>query len=286
LKISKVIFYTKDFNENINYPVDVILSPQFYWIKKIDIPIKNIFQAKRIAKNIFDLEGDYIFDAFKIEDTYYAIAIDKNLNLKIDKKYIKSLRIAQKELYDYDCISINDKFMIKKINDIFFCFLNDGSCINKIDDVLKNIKLSNYSFSLDIINLDKFSFIIIIFSFISIIGYFVIGTFIYKKELNLIERKKIELSKYNLPLTMFQLNAIYENLKKIDNKQKKIKKALEIFSNTPLRKNEEYIKLSFNKYYYAKIQTSKNLDKFFKKYFSILDSRFDNKIYSVKLTDE
>jgi hypothetical protein len=285
LNISKVIFYTKDFNENINYPVDVILSPQFYWIKKIDIPIKNIFQAKRIAKNIFDLEGDYIFDAFKIGDTYYAIAIDKNLNLKIDKKYIKSLRIAQKELYDYDCIEVSDKYTIKKIDDIFFCFLNDGNC-PKIEKILKNIKLSNYSLSLDVINLDKSSLIIIFISFVFIFSYFIIGIISYKKDLNLIERKKTELSKYNLPLTSFQLDAIYNNLKEIDYSQKKLRKDLEIFSRTPLRKNEEYIKLVFDKNFYVKIKTSNNLDNYFKKYFKIIKSDFKNQIYTAKLAYE
>jgi hypothetical protein len=285
LKISKVILYTKDFNENINYPVDVILSPQFYWIKKIDVPIKNPFQAKKIAKNMFDLEGEYIFDAIKIGDNYYAIAIDKNLKLNIPKKYIKSIRIAQKELYKYDCIEVSPKYSLKKVDGLFFCFLNDGNC-SKIDDILKNIKLSNYTLSLDAINLDKSSLFLLFASFIFVISYFVIGAVFYKKELNLIEEKKSSLSKYNLPLTTFQLDAIYANLKEIDNKQKKIKKTLEIISHTPLDKNEEYIKLSLNKYYSANIKTSKNLDSYFKRYFSVLNSKFENKIYSVKFANE
>jgi hypothetical protein len=285
LKISKVIFYTKDFNENINYPVDVILSPQFYWIKKINIPIKNSFQAKKIAKNLFDLEDDYIYDAFKIDNNYYAIAIDKNLELNIPKKYIKSLRIAQKELYEYECVEVSDKHSIKKIDDIFFCFLNEANC-PKVDEILKNIKLSNYTLSLDTINLGKTSLILLFASFVFIISYFVIGIVSYKKELALIEEKKVSLSKYNLPLTSFQLNSIYTNLKDIDYKQKRIRKALEVFSHTPLNKNEEYLKLLFDKNFYVKIKTSKNLNNYFRKYFNILNSSFNNKIYTAKLSNE
>jgi hypothetical protein len=285
LNISKVIFYTKDFNENINSAVDVILSPQFYWIKKIDIPVKNLFQAKKIAKNMFDLEGEYIYDAFKAGDKYYVIAIEKNLNLNIDKKYIKSLRIAQKEFYEYDCIEVSDKYSIKKVDDIFFCFLNEGNC-PKIDEIIKNIKLSNYTLSLDTINLDKSSLILFFISFIFIISYFIIGTVVYKKDLMLIENKKANLSKYNLPLTSFQLDAIFNDLKDIDTKQKKIKKALEIFSHTPLNNNEEYIQLSFDKYYYVKIKTSKNLNSYYKKYFNIINSSFKNNIYLAKLAYE
>jgi hypothetical protein len=102
----------------------------------------------------------------------------------------------------------------------------------------------------------------------------------------LIEKKREELSKYNLPLTSFQLNAIYENLKKIDLKQKRLRKDLEFFSNTPLNKNEEYIKLSLNKNYYVKIKTSSNLDRYFKRRFNIIESSFKNKIYSAKLSNE
>jgi hypothetical protein len=285
LNISKVILYTKDFDKKIDYPVDVILSPQFYWIKKIDIPIKNLFQAKKIAKNLFDLDGMYIYDAFNIDNKYYAVAIPKNLKLKIDKKFIKSLRIAQKELYNYECLNVSENYSLKKIDDILFCFLKDKNCPN-VDEILKDIKLSNYKVSLDTINLDKTSLFLIFSSFIFLISYFLIGILSYKKELTLIEEKRSELSKYNLPLTTFQLNAIYSDIKQIDKNQKKLRKDLKIFSNTPLSKNEEYIKLSYDKNFYVKIKTSKNLDKFFKNYFSIIKSNFNNNIYTAKLADE
>jgi hypothetical protein len=285
LNISKAVFYTKEFDKEINYPVDVILSPEFYWIKKIDIPIKNLFQAKKIARNIFDLENEYIYDAFKIEDKYFAIAVSKNLKLKIDKKYIKSLRIAQMELFSYNCLNINEKYSLKKIEDILFCFPKDKNC-PQIDDVLKNLKLSNYTVSLDTVNLDKTSLFLIFSSFVFLISYFLISTISYKKELIKIEEKKEKLKKYNLPLTTFQLDAIYNNLKSIDKKQNSLRRDLEIFSNTPLKKNEEYIKLLFNKNYYVKIKTSKNLDYFFKKHFSIIKSSFNNNIYTAKLADE
>jgi hypothetical protein len=280
-----VIFYTKDFDKKINYPVDVILSPEFYWIKKIDIPIKNIFQAKKIAKNIFDLESGYIYDAFKIKNKYFAIALPKDLKLKIDKKYIKSIRLAQVELFDYECLNINEKYSIKKIDDILFCFPKDENC-KKINDILKDIKLSNYTVNLDTVNLDKTSLFLISSSFVFLISYFLIGTISYKKELSLIREKKTALRKYNLPLTTFQLNAIYNNLKQVDKNQKILRKNLEFFSKTPLKKNEEYIKLSFNKNYYVKIKTSKNLDNFFKKHFSIIESSFNKNIYTAKLANE
>jgi len=234
---------------------------------------------------MFDVGDGYLFDAFKIDDKYYAIAVNKNLNLNIDKKNIKSLKIAQKELYQFDCLDVGGH-SIKKIEDILFCFPKDENCQNKIDKILSDIKLSNYTVSLDTINLDKSSLILIFSSFVFLISYFFIGALSYKKDLTLIENQKASLSKYNLPLTSFQLNAIYANLKTVDKAQKAIRKDLEIFSNTPLKKNEEYLRLVFNQNYDIKIKTSSNLDGYFSKHFTVLQSNFKNKIYSAKLNDE
>ena len=118
----RVILYTEDFNEKINEPVDVILSPQYYWIKKIDIPIKSLKDAKKIAKSMFKLNDNYLYDAFELNGSFYAYAIDKNLNLNIDKKFINSIRLAQTELYNYDSFNVSKNHSIQKIEDLLFCF--------------------------------------------------------------------------------------------------------------------------------------------------------------------
>ena len=214
------------------------------------------------------------------------MAIPKNLNLNINKKYINSIRLAQVEFFDYDCLEINDKFILKKIDDILFCYPNKNTCQKSIEEEIKKIKLSNYKVDFNTINLDKSILIFLILIFIFINSFFVIGTITYKKELNILQNKKEQLSKYNLPLTSFQLDAIYDNLKQIDKKQNLIRKDLEFFSFTPLKKNEEYLKLSFDEFYKVKIKTSKNLNNYFSKRFYIKSSEFNNKIYKAVLSHE
>ncbi len=177
--------------------------------------------------------------------------------------------------------------MLKKIDDILFCYPNDKSCKTNIKDAIKNIKQSSKKMKFDAINIDKMTIFMSGFIFLAINIYFLSGFINYKKVSLKLKQKQNELSKYHLPLTQIQLNAIYSKLKKIDSLQQIIRKDLEFFSKTPLNKNEEYKILSFeNKFYYIKIKTSKNLHNFFSKRFIIKSEEFNKTSYQTKLTHE
>ena len=277
----KVILYTKDFNNKIEEKVDVILSPQFYWVKKIDIA-KNIFEAKKIAKNIFKLDSnEYIYEVFKIDNKFFAFAIKKDLKLNIEKKYINSIRLAQIELYNYDCIYIDNKHAIRKIDDILFCFPSIDEECPKIEEVLKNIKLSKYKINIfNQLNIDISILVLLILSLIFLNLYPILGIISYSKEYQKIEKNFELLKKYNLPLTTYQLNSIFNSLKELDNKKKEIKKALSVFSKSPVK---NYLKISFDgEFYNIEINTTKNLNNYFSRYFKIISSS-TGKIYKAKL---
>ncbi len=279
----KTILYTKKFNENIKEKVNIILSPEFYWIKKIDIPIKSIKDAKKLAKSLFDLKGEYVFEAFKIKNTFFAVALPKKLNLNIDKKYINSIRIAQIEFFDFECIKVDENYYLRKIDDLIFFFpSSDKNCI-LLEDVLKKIKLSKHTFSLERMNKTLLIYTVVIFLILN--SSFLIKTYSNQKEAQKIYIKTREfLKKNSLPLTSFELESILNELKSKVKKEKNIKKALEIFSNTPLKKGEFYKKISFDsKNYYIEIHTSKNLDFYFKKYFKIISSASEKNLYKAKL---
>lgn len=280
----KTILYTKDFNEKINEPVNVILSPHFYWIKKIKIPVKSLNEAKKLAKNIFKLdEKKYKFFALKIDNDYYAIAIEKNLNIKIDKKHIKNIYITQSELKEFDCINIYDKYTIKKIDDLLFCFPKE-ECKNNINQILQNIKLSKNKINIfNSIEINKKLFFLFNLSIFIIAVYFIIQGIEYKKEINNLQTENLNLLKENnLPKTTFQLNSILSNLENEFKKQQKIKKSLEVISSTPLKKNEYFLKITYNKFFILLIKTKRNLDFYFKKYFNINSKQKDG-IYKVIL---
>jgi len=281
----KRILYTKFFNEEIKEKVDIILSPQFYWIKKIDIPIKSQREAKKIAQNYFDLKGNFLFDAVKIGDTFFAIALDKNLELNINKKYINSLRIAQVELYNFDEINIASNYQLKKIEDILFCFPINNSQAPNIDEILPNLKLSNYTINLyNAVEIDKTSISLMLFIFL-ILNISLDGLiYTYKKELSNIKAKKEQLSKYNLPLTNIQLDSILLDLKLTQKNNIKLKKDLKFFSRIPLNKGEKVILLEKKlNGYKIKISTKRDLLSYFQKRFKIKSSNLANSIYEVEL---
>jgi len=277
------VLYTRDFDEIVNKPVNVILSPQYYWIKKIEIPIRSIYQAKKIAKNMFDLKGEYIYGAIKIKNKFFAYAIEKNLDLKIDKKYIKSLYLAQSELFEYECVNFKNH-SLKKIDDLLFCFPRDENC-DELD--LSKIKLSKNTITLDKINFSPFTLAMIFVFFLLVNIVYITKGFVYKKAISNIESEKIKLTKrYNLPQTSFQLNAIYETLENKYKKIKLLKEDLEFFSATPLGIKERYLNLDFDsKSYNVVINTNKNFDNFFKKRFFVVSSLKNNK-YKAKLSHE
>ena len=63
-------------SENVN----VMLTPQFYTLKKEALPVKYLYQAKRIAPSLFDglleVGGSYEYFVFKEEESWVFIAYD------------------------------------------------------------------------------------------------------------------------------------------------------------------------------------------------------------------
>ena len=273
----RVILYTEDFNEKINEPVDVILSPQYYWIKKIDIPIKSLKDAKKIAKSMFKLNDNYLYDAFELNGSFYAYAIDKNLNLNIDKKFINSIRLAQTELYNYDSFNVSKNHSIQKIEDLLFCFPKADNAID-INEILPTLQLSKYKVNLfDRINIDK-PLLIHIFIIFLLINISLLTNYINnKKAISKIEQEKTTLiQKKHLPKTTFQLNSIILNLQKIDTEQNRLRKNLEFITKTPLKNNEKFQKLAFNKNTFSiEIKTDKSFDKYFSKKFKVVSTLKD-----------
>ena len=277
----KTILYTKDFDEDIKESVNVILSPQFYWIKKIDIPIKRLSNAKKIAKSLFKLDDSYIYGAFKIDDEYFAYAIKKDLNLKIDKKYINGIYLAQSELYNFDKLNVSDTHSIEKVDNLLFCFPNSSNA-KSFDDIKDKITLKH---KIDLYTSSEDKKLIILLSILFLIinsSLFILylNKKIAIKEID--EKKQNLIIKNHLPTTTFELDSILSNLKQEDKKQVNIRKNLEFITKTPLKKDEKFIELSYKDGFFIKIKTNRKFDNYFRKKFKIKSS-LKNGVYEASL---
>lgn len=63
---------------NVSHRVNIMLTPQFYTMKKEDLPLRYHYQAKRIAPSLFDgmldSEGEYDYFVYKEENMWVFIA--------------------------------------------------------------------------------------------------------------------------------------------------------------------------------------------------------------------
>ena len=80
--------------------VNVMLTPQFYTLKKEALPVKYLYQAKRIAPSLFDgfLEAwdDYEYFVFKEEDSWVFIAYNTGqINSLLLSKGIKPEQVSK-----------------------------------------------------------------------------------------------------------------------------------------------------------------------------------------------
>jgi len=80
-----LLVHTSMYNVRLEHPINIMLTPQFYTVKKEAIPVKYAYQAKKIAPSLFDglLEEDgkydYIVFKEKVEDEESWVFIAYNI---------------------------------------------------------------------------------------------------------------------------------------------------------------------------------------------------------------
>gem|GEM_PF-3420917 len=283
----KRILYTNSFNQEINEPVDVILSPHFYWIKKIEIPVKKLKDAREIAPTLFKLEREsHIFDVFKLDNGYFAVAFPKKLELKIPPKFIRSVRIAQIEFYPYDCLKIDSNTALKKIDDLIFCFPGKVECPS-VDEILPQLELSPKTFPLfNRLEIDKRVLIPALGIFLLFNLGFLVRWYGDTQQLKRLEAERSAyLTRHHLPSTTFQLEAILEELRQKWNSQLHWKRGLAIITKTPLKPGESFRKIAFDSNRFTiEVTTHRNLNPYFLSHkFKIVESQLEKGTYRATL---
>jgi hypothetical protein len=294
------VFFVKNRSFETNKEIELILSPEFYWVKKSDMPI-SIFKAKKLAPAVFEgqlPDGNFEFIAYKKEKEIFFIAYNpKEIEEEIvksglDKRKIAGIYFAQKELEEIeDCIEVDEFFSLGKVNDIWA--LLPTACAGKglkIDDVLQKIKLSSLR-----IKLFKSEFEIdsnmVLFAF-TLFVLFVGGEFLentgLKRKIDVFEYKKENiLMKHSLPKTSFELDSIERRLKKIEKRNNKVKYFFTFVSKIPLRAGDriESINISGNQAAISIICQKDQktvLEKYFSKKYPLINSVFRENILMLK----
>jgi hypothetical protein len=222
--------------------VDIILSPEFYWVRIFDIPVKNISQARDVLPTLFEdvvnsvnelsyqvqklEENKYLCFAYCNKKIYEAIK-DSGINLS----FVNSVYFAQNECKDFKQFMVDDKsflytedgILVKVPNDLLLEKLDLNEYINSINLSSNKVDIKLYN---NILSTKQIYFIISVCFLVSFVNF--IKIYDYKSESSIIENKiNQEKEQSNLPSSILQVDAIINKYKTISNVEIQKREALD-----------------------------------------------------------
>jgi len=263
---------------------DIILSPEFYWVRFFTIPFETKKNISKLLPALFeeflDKDKEYEYYAIKDKDnTYVCFAYDsKNIALLLKKFEINSLDInaiyfAQNELKNYSYFKFHDS-SFSYIDGLLVKIPEDISIKNEDEREvdLDKVKLSKHKINIKLYSNflnQKYINIILI---LALILFFLNITKIFELNANVksLEQKIIyEKQTSKLPQTMFQTKSILASLRRKISKQKKIRDKIELIFEYPnFSKINKITSLKYKQNYFELIISSNNKSDIndFKKY--------------------
>ena len=264
------LFIDSNFEDDLSYKsgtkVKLILSPSFYWVKKISLPISSVREVKKLLPSIFEdtlPSAHYSYTAYKVGDEFIAFAYEDKKIFELLKKIginyadVVSLHFAQSEFETLQGAC--------RVNASESIYLQDGIVVlaptswlkesRKLDttDILLSkhkIKLQQFGHIVDSSSLYKIGAILVTFALI-----LVVEIFVAKSKLSDLESAKGELfSKYKLQSTMFQNRASMKKYSKIHKTQTKLREYISYFLSMKLKNGQKLIVIEYkNNHLYVKI---------------------------------
>ncbi len=252
----EALFITKKDKFIRNGDFIVILAPEFYWVKKVKLPVKSLSKARNLAPSVFDgnlPEGRYSYEVRRAgNDSFIIMAYDKEkIQSELEKIFpakskIREIYFTQDALGGIkECTTINEKAALTNIDDIIIQV--PRSCVDpdsKIAEHLKDAVLGRHKIKLSAGGdeiLPKRDFILASVLVGLLLIVFLGEYILYKKAQNDLEQKRSEIIKENnLPPTMIQIRSIQKSLGKKFAKQKKLREALYNLSKIKLREGDYF----------------------------------------------
>lgn len=234
--------------------IDVILSPSFYWVKHVSIPVKKLSEVKKFLPSLFEdtvPKGKYSYYAYEDKGTYIIFAYDDKKILDalaekgIHSQQINNVYFAQSEFEDLkEAISIDEDSVLDVDNRIVVKL--PKSFVNTFSP----LELSDHSFSGHTIVLARYAYIATTKSLIqfalfmgALISIFALDWLVSEAKISEFNDAPLELySQHNLPTTKVQNEVIYETLQKQYGQQILLRQKTGELLKIKLQKNE-YIRL-------------------------------------------
>ena len=283
----KIFLTTKSKINNFTKKISIILSPEFYWVRKFEIPVKTETQARHVLPTLFEdiLEDISIltYQVIKLEENQFlCFAYDNKRIYELIRKSnipisnITGIYFAQNECKEFKTFEIDNlKFMYTSdqiLVKVPSTLLNDTMDLKKI---INNINLSSNKLQIklynNVINSKYYYSLIAIFAILillNIIKYFDYSNEIKNLEDNLNNTKKV----YNLPKSMIQTKSILDKYdKKVDVENKKREAIEYIIANPKFNLNNLYLENDVINLEYLSVNKNE-VEDFISKKYKILSS--------------
>ena len=227
---SKKVFLCTEMKILEHSKIDIILSPEFYWVRIFEIPVKTLSQAKAVLPTLFeDLipeitelsyqilkldENKYLCFAYSNQKIYESLK-NSGVNLSL----INGIYFAQNECKEFNQFKVNgkgflytqDNILVKVPTEIINDKTDLNEFINKINLSSNKVEIKLYS---NFLNTKQLGIVIFICIIITILNFS--KFFIFKSEISKIEEKMEEIKSFNnLPSSSIQLDSIININKKI-----------------------------------------------------------------------
>lgn len=265
-KKKHIYFITKKFDKTIKSQSDIILSPEFYWVKKINLNIKFSYEVKKMAPSIFDgvlPKGDFSYKVFKIAPKEFVVIaydikhiIEELKFLKIDISFVDKIYTIQSEFQNHDLfLKAEESLGIISQDGVIVClplrFLSEIPKIN-IDDAIQKKLSSNYIYSKNFKEIGinkKESNLISWFLFLSVLVLLTQVIKVEKERWTIKKQKERITKKYALPKTSFETKSIQAEFLKTDQNQNHLREALSYLRKFDLLTTEFFNSLRYEKSY-------------------------------------
>lgn len=244
---SRKIFLSSNTKIYETSKVDIILSPEFYWVRIFEIPVKNTTQAKAVLPTLFEdlllKVTDLSYQVIKLEENKYLCFayINKKIfeaikNSGINLSLVNGVYFAQNECKEFRQFCVEDKSFLYTNDEILVKVPNEVlSQKVEINEFLQNINLSSNKVDIKLYNnflnqkqIYILMVVCLVVSFVNFSKYFSYSNEISKENEKIEEIKKAN----NLPSSMIQVDSIVNSNKKVAQNEIKKREALEyILSN-------------------------------------------------------
>jgi len=232
--------------------LDLILSPSFYWVKHVSIPVKNLNEVHRFMPSLFEdtvPNGKYSYYAYEDEGTYIIFAYDDKKILDtlaekgIDSGQINKVYFAQSEFEDSaEAISIDEDAVLDIENHIVV------KLPKNFVDTFKPLELNNHSFSEHTITLARYAYIATTKSLIqfalfmgALISIFALDWIVSEAKISELSDAPLQLyAEHDLPATKVQNEVVFETLQKQYEKQILLRQKTGEILSLKLKKNEYF----------------------------------------------